>query len=200
MLVVQNLTSLGYLLPRNQQTLQIRAPLPNSELLQFTATRLLGICDIDHSPKQFCWNWGSCDTERKNCLLLWVAHQFNVWLCHDWGILGNTVNSYRLCLHAVNHGHYTFVSSTENMSVFVSVLCGFQGGVLVKITEACPALNCSEEDHILPEDQCCSVCRGKWARGGHAWARWQWLAMLAWRFSEECNDNGMDPKPCSAIT
>ncbi|KAJ8777702.1 hypothetical protein J1605_014355 [Eschrichtius robustus] len=34
-----------------------------------------------------------------------------------------------------------------------------RGGVLVKITEACPPLNCSEKDHILPENQCCSVCR-----------------------------------------
>ncbi|KAI4561626.1 hypothetical protein MJG53_016680 [Ovis ammon polii x Ovis aries] len=36
-----------------------------------------------------------------------------------------------------------------------------RGGVLVKITEACPLLNCSEKDHILPENQCCSVCRGE---------------------------------------
>ncbi|XP_070347454.1 protein kinase C-binding protein NELL1 isoform X4 [Equus asinus] len=35
-----------------------------------------------------------------------------------------------------------------------------RGGVLVKITEACPPLNCSDKDHILPENQCCSVCRG----------------------------------------
>ncbi|MBZ3891222.1 Protein kinase C-binding protein NELL1 [Sciurus carolinensis] len=35
-----------------------------------------------------------------------------------------------------------------------------RGGVLVKITEMCPPLNCSEKDHILPENQCCSVCRG----------------------------------------
>lgn len=52
----------------------------------------------------------------------------------------------------------------RNMNVFfVSWLFGFQGGVLVKITDACPPLNCSEKDHILPENQCCSVCRGKWA-------------------------------------
>ncbi|KFO36641.1 Protein kinase C-binding protein NELL1 [Fukomys damarensis] len=35
-----------------------------------------------------------------------------------------------------------------------------RGGVLVKITETCPPLNCSEKDHILPENQCCRVCRG----------------------------------------
>ncbi|KAM7330769.1 hypothetical protein ACRRTK_009958 [Alexandromys fortis] len=33
-------------------------------------------------------------------------------------------------------------------------------GVLVKMTEACPPLNCSKKDHILPENQCCRVCRG----------------------------------------
>lgn len=37
----------------------------------------------------------------------------------------------------------------------------FQNGVLVKVTETCPPLNCSEKDHVLPENQCCSVCRGK---------------------------------------
>ncbi|XP_065539483.1 protein kinase C-binding protein NELL1 isoform X5 [Lathamus discolor] len=35
-----------------------------------------------------------------------------------------------------------------------------RNGVLVKVTETCPPLNCSEQDHILPENQCCSVCRG----------------------------------------
>ncbi|ELK15980.1 Protein kinase C-binding protein NELL1 [Pteropus alecto] len=61
---------------------------------------------------------------------------------------------------ADNNEHYTFVSLTKHMNVFVSLLLGFQGGVLVKITEACPTLNCSEKDHILPENQCCRVCRG----------------------------------------
>uniref|UniRef100_A0A8D2NFI2 Protein kinase C-binding protein NELL1 n=1 Tax=Zonotrichia albicollis TaxID=44394 RepID=A0A8D2NFI2_ZONAL len=35
-----------------------------------------------------------------------------------------------------------------------------RNGVLVKVTETCPPLNCSEKDHVLPENQCCSVCRG----------------------------------------
>ncbi|XP_043404793.1 protein kinase C-binding protein NELL1 isoform X9 [Chelonia mydas] len=35
-----------------------------------------------------------------------------------------------------------------------------RNGILVKVTETCPPLNCSEKDHILPENQCCSVCRG----------------------------------------
>ncbi|XP_068050284.1 protein kinase C-binding protein NELL1 isoform X5 [Anomalospiza imberbis] len=34
-----------------------------------------------------------------------------------------------------------------------------RNGVLVKVTETCPSLNCSEKDHVLPENQCCSVCR-----------------------------------------
>ncbi|XP_043404792.1 protein kinase C-binding protein NELL1 isoform X8 [Chelonia mydas] len=34
-----------------------------------------------------------------------------------------------------------------------------RNGILVKVTETCPPLNCSEKDHILPENQCCSVCR-----------------------------------------
>lgn len=41
-----------------------------------------------------------------------------------------------------------------------NVIC-FQNGVLVKVTETCPPLNCSGKDHVLPENQCCSVCRGK---------------------------------------
>uniref|UniRef100_A0A493TZ70 Neural EGFL like 1 n=1 Tax=Anas platyrhynchos platyrhynchos TaxID=8840 RepID=A0A493TZ70_ANAPP len=35
-----------------------------------------------------------------------------------------------------------------------------RNGVLVKVTETCPPLNCSGKDHVLPENQCCSVCRG----------------------------------------
>lgn len=44
---------------------------------------------------------------------------------------------------------------------FLKMLFIFQNGVLVKVTETCPPLNCSEKDHVLPENQCCSVCRGK---------------------------------------
>ncbi|KAM8938732.1 protein kinase C-binding protein NELL1 [Pelodytes ibericus] len=33
-------------------------------------------------------------------------------------------------------------------------------GVLQKITDQCPLLNCSEVDQILPENSCCAVCRG----------------------------------------
>ncbi|XP_041445178.1 neural EGFL like 1 L homeolog isoform X4 [Xenopus laevis] len=35
-----------------------------------------------------------------------------------------------------------------------------KNGALQKLTEPCPSLNCSETDRVLPENQCCSVCRG----------------------------------------
>ncbi|XP_041447232.1 neural EGFL like 1 S homeolog isoform X2 [Xenopus laevis] len=35
-----------------------------------------------------------------------------------------------------------------------------KNGALQKLTEPCPPLNCSEADQVLPENQCCSVCRG----------------------------------------
>uniref|UniRef100_A0A8D2QJ51 Protein kinase C-binding protein NELL1 n=1 Tax=Zonotrichia albicollis TaxID=44394 RepID=A0A8D2QJ51_ZONAL len=38
--------------------------------------------------------------------------------------------------------------------------CMYSHQFLVKVTETCPPLNCSEKDHVLPENQCCSVCRG----------------------------------------
>ncbi|NP_001336372.1 neural EGFL like 1 L homeolog precursor [Xenopus laevis] len=34
-----------------------------------------------------------------------------------------------------------------------------KNGALQKLTEPCPSLNCSETDRVLPENQCCSVCR-----------------------------------------
>ncbi|XP_062823867.1 protein kinase C-binding protein NELL1 isoform X8 [Anolis carolinensis] len=44
-----------------------------------------------------------------------------------------------------------------------------RNGILVKVTETCPPLNCSEKDYILPENQCCSVCRGhNFCAQGHA--------------------------------
>ncbi|XP_070813650.1 protein kinase C-binding protein NELL1 [Pituophis catenifer annectens] len=35
-----------------------------------------------------------------------------------------------------------------------------RNGILVKVTETCPPLNCSEKDYVLPENQCCHVCKG----------------------------------------
>uniref|UniRef100_H3B140 VWFC domain-containing protein n=1 Tax=Latimeria chalumnae TaxID=7897 RepID=H3B140_LATCH len=33
-------------------------------------------------------------------------------------------------------------------------------GVMVKVTENCPSLNCQESEQILPENRCCKVCKG----------------------------------------
>eukprot|EP00079_Xenopus_tropicalis_P031382 XP_017945153.1 PREDICTED: protein kinase C-binding protein NELL1 [Xenopus tropicalis] len=35
-----------------------------------------------------------------------------------------------------------------------------KNGSLQKLMDPCPPLNCSEADRVLPENQCCSVCRG----------------------------------------
>ncbi|XP_068116533.1 protein kinase C-binding protein NELL1 isoform X1 [Hyperolius riggenbachi] len=35
-----------------------------------------------------------------------------------------------------------------------------KNGVLQKVSESCPPLNCTEDDRILPENECCFVCRG----------------------------------------
>ncbi|XP_063112864.1 protein kinase C-binding protein NELL1 isoform X3 [Cavia porcellus] len=48
----------------------------------------------------------------------------------------------------------------EGQRILTKICQECRGGVLVKITEKCPPLNCSENDHILPENQCCRVCRG----------------------------------------
>lgn len=38
--------------------------------------------------------------------------------------------------------------------------CPFQNGLMVKVTETCPELNCTVSDQILPDGRCCNVCRG----------------------------------------
>lgn len=35
-----------------------------------------------------------------------------------------------------------------------------RNGALQKVAEPCPPLNCTEDDRILPENECCFVCRG----------------------------------------
>ncbi|MGH0139755.1 UNVERIFIED_CONTAM: hypothetical protein FKN15_069983 [Acipenser sinensis] len=35
-----------------------------------------------------------------------------------------------------------------------------KNGMMVKVTESCPAVNCTESERILPESRCCNVCRG----------------------------------------
>ena len=36
----------------------------------------------------------------------------------------------------------------------------FQNGLMVKVTETCPELNCTVSEQILPDGRCCNVCRG----------------------------------------
>ncbi|XP_058684278.1 protein kinase C-binding protein NELL1 isoform X6 [Poecile atricapillus] len=47
----------------------------------------------------------------------------------------------------------------EGQRVLTKTCRECRNGVLIKVTETCPPLNCSEKDHVLPENQCCSVCR-----------------------------------------
>lgn len=35
-----------------------------------------------------------------------------------------------------------------------------QNGLMLKITETCPELNCTLGEQILPDGRCCNVCRG----------------------------------------
>uniref|UniRef100_A0A8C7XWE7 Neural EGFL like 1 n=1 Tax=Oryzias sinensis TaxID=183150 RepID=A0A8C7XWE7_9TELE len=41
-----------------------------------------------------------------------------------------------------------------------SALLCFQNGLMMKVTETCPELNCTISEQILPEGRCCNVCRG----------------------------------------
>ncbi|MBN3326071.1 NELL1 protein, partial [Atractosteus spatula] len=42
-----------------------------------------------------------------------------------------------------------------------SIVCFLlQNGIMVKVTENCPAVNCTESEQILPENRCCNVCKG----------------------------------------
>ncbi len=47
------------------------------------------------------------------------------------------------------------VTKTINMSILY-----FQSGLMVKVTETCPELNCTISEQILPDGRCCNVCRG----------------------------------------
>ncbi|KAJ8251911.1 hypothetical protein COCON_G00212230 [Conger conger] len=35
-----------------------------------------------------------------------------------------------------------------------------KNGMMVKVTEKCPALNCTVNEQVLPENRCCNVCNG----------------------------------------
>ncbi|XP_060118195.1 protein kinase C-binding protein NELL1 isoform X4 [Heteronotia binoei] len=49
---------------------------------------------------------------------------------------------------------------TEGQRILTKSCRECHNGILVKVAESCPPLNCSEKDYILPENQCCSVCKG----------------------------------------
>ncbi|XP_048339473.1 protein kinase C-binding protein NELL1 isoform X3 [Sphaerodactylus townsendi] len=49
---------------------------------------------------------------------------------------------------------------TEGQRILTKSCSECRNGILVKVTESCPPLNCSEKDYILPENQCCNVCKG----------------------------------------
>uniref|UniRef100_A0A8C6VIX1 Neural EGFL like 1 n=1 Tax=Naja naja TaxID=35670 RepID=A0A8C6VIX1_NAJNA len=48
----------------------------------------------------------------------------------------------------------------EGQKILIKNCRECRNGILVKVTETCPPLNCSEKDSVLPENQCCSVCKG----------------------------------------
>ncbi|XP_053122614.1 protein kinase C-binding protein NELL1 isoform X5 [Hemicordylus capensis] len=48
----------------------------------------------------------------------------------------------------------------EGQRILTKICRECRNGILVKVAETCPPLNCSEKDYILPENQCCSVCKG----------------------------------------
>ncbi|KAL2089068.1 hypothetical protein ACEWY4_015967 [Coilia grayii] len=35
-----------------------------------------------------------------------------------------------------------------------------KNGLMIKVAESCPILNCSSTEQVLPENRCCNVCRG----------------------------------------
>ncbi|XP_053122617.1 protein kinase C-binding protein NELL1 isoform X7 [Hemicordylus capensis] len=47
----------------------------------------------------------------------------------------------------------------EGQRILTKICRECRNGILVKVAETCPPLNCSEKDYILPENQCCSVCK-----------------------------------------
>uniref|UniRef100_A0A8C5CBI2 Neural EGFL like 1 n=1 Tax=Gadus morhua TaxID=8049 RepID=A0A8C5CBI2_GADMO len=80
--------------------------------------------------------------ELTSCRLAWLTPP-SVCECvhegvHEWANVGQCCKSiYRLPL------------STP-----------FQNGLMVKVAEPCPELNCTRADQILPDNRCCNVCKG----------------------------------------
>ncbi|XP_039605153.1 protein kinase C-binding protein NELL1-like [Polypterus senegalus] len=48
----------------------------------------------------------------------------------------------------------------EGQRIFTKSCRECKNGIMVKVTETCPVLNCTEKDWILPENRCCKVCKG----------------------------------------
>ncbi|XP_077143311.1 protein kinase C-binding protein NELL1 isoform X3 [Ranitomeya variabilis] len=48
----------------------------------------------------------------------------------------------------------------EGQKILTATCKECKNGALQKAAEPCPPLNCTEEDRILPENECCFVCRG----------------------------------------
>ncbi|XP_069594964.1 protein kinase C-binding protein NELL1 isoform X2 [Ranitomeya imitator] len=48
----------------------------------------------------------------------------------------------------------------EGQKILTTTCKECKNGALQKAAEPCPPLNCTEEDQILPENECCFVCRG----------------------------------------
>lgn len=66
--------------------------------------------------------------------------------------------------HPFNFGFgFIYFKSSVHPSIklgcFASVLSS-QNGLMVKVTETCPELNCTVSEQILPDGRCCNVCTG----------------------------------------
>lgn len=62
----------------------------------------------------------------------------------------------KVCRPKCIHGGKVF---SEGQRTLMKSCRECRNGVLVKVTETCPPLNCTENNHILPEHQCCRVCK-----------------------------------------
>lgn len=59
-----------------------------------------------------------------------------------------------------NNCHILIMTHPENDSISALSFVSTQNGLMEKITETCPEINCTVSEQILPEGRCCNVCRG----------------------------------------
>ncbi|RMB98155.1 hypothetical protein DUI87_25635 [Hirundo rustica rustica] len=113
-----------------------------------------------------CNDWGELPSVGLDRVLSWQIHDIGATTVgveehrHE-----KLTSSQRLLIHeGVQWRVHIYCQCNsvdkDDFKIFVSVREDIFNGVLVKVTETCPPLNCSEKDHVLPENQCCSVCRG----------------------------------------